>query len=267
MAAVTPGARPPSFRARLRAGELLVGTFVKTPSAVIAEILGLTALDCVCLDAEHAPFGRVELDACLMALTAAGMPALVRVPANDPAHILNALDGGAAGVVIPHVTTAEGARSAVRASHYGPGGRGYAGSPRAARYTTRPMQEQRALAADTTVVVAQIEDAAALDALDEICRVPGLDAIFVGRMDLTVSLGVDSPSHHEVVMAVERIVEAGRRAGVAVGMFVPTAGEVPRWLTQGATFYLLGSDQTFVLDGARAMVADIRASLRTGDTA
>jgi 2-keto-3-deoxy-L-rhamnonate aldolase RhmA len=257
---------PGAFRARLRAHELLVGTFVKTPSPVLAEVLGLTALDCVCLDAEHAPFGRGELDACLMALLAAGMPALVRVPANDPAHILNALDCGATGVVIPHVITAEDAGRAVRASHYGPGGRGYAGSPRGARYTTRPMPEQRTFAAATTAVVAQIEDAPALAALDEICRVPGLDAIFVGRMDLTVSLGADSPNHPDVVAAVERIVAAGRRAGVPVGMFVPAASEVPRWLAQGATFYLLGSDQTFVLDGARALAADVRARVRAGGT-
>jgi len=248
-----------TFRARLRAREVLIGTFVKTPSPVVVELLGLTPLDCLCLDAEHAPFDRGSLDACLMALGASGMPALVRVPANDPAHVLGALDSGATGIVVPHVVSAQEARAAVKASHYGPGGRGYAGSPRAARYTTRAMGEQRALAADQTTVIAQIEDAPALDALDDILAVPGLDAVFVGRMDLAVSMGADSPDHPGVLQAVGRVVAAGRTAGVAVGMFVPSPGELDRWLAAGATFFLLGSDQQFVLDGARALAADVRA--------
>lgn len=246
-----------TFRARLRARDVLVGTFVKTPSPVIAEILGLSGLDCVCLDAEHAPFDRGTLDGCLMGLAGTSMPVLVRLPSGDPSHILGALDSGATGVLVPHVTSGEGARAAVKASHYGAGGRGYAGSPRAARYTTRTMQEQRALADEQTVVVAQIEDAQALDVLGDILAVPGLDAIFVGRMDLTVSMGADSPSHPDVLRAVERIVAAGGAAGIAVGMFVPTMGELDRWLNAGATFFLLGSDQQFVLDGARALATAV----------
>jgi 2-keto-3-deoxy-L-rhamnonate aldolase RhmA len=198
-----------------------------------------------------------------MDLVASGMPAIVRVPANDPAHILGALDSGAVGIVVPHVVSADAARAAVKASHYGPGGRGYAGSPRAARYTTRAMSEQRALAAEQTTVIAQIEDAPALDALDDILAVPGLDAVFVGRMDLAVSMGADSPDHPEVLRAVERVVAAGRAEGVAVGMFVPSLGELDRWLAAGATFFLLGSDQQFLLDGARALAADVRARAKT----
>lgn len=251
-----------TFRARLRARDVLAGTFVKTPSPVISEVLGLSGLDCVCLDMEHAPFDRGTLDVCLMALAAASMPALVRVPTGDPLHILGALDSGATGVLVPHVTSGDGARAAVKASHYGAGGRGYAGSPRAARYTTRTMQAQRALADEQTVVVAQIEDAQALDVLADILAVPGLDAIFVGRADLAVSMGADSPSHPDVLGAVERIVAAAGAAGIAVGMFVPTLGELDRWLNAGATFFLLGSDQQFVLDGARALAAEVRAGAR-----
>lgn len=252
-----------SFRARLRAGERLVGTFVKTPSPVVAEVLALTPLDCVVIDAEHAPFDRGAIDLCLMALTAAGLPALVRTPSAEPAHILGALDSGATGVLVPHVTTADQARAIVTASHYGPGGRGYAGSPRAARYTTRAMPEQRAIAAAQTTVVAQIEDAPALDALEAILAVPGLDAVFVGRMDLAVSLGA-SPDAPEVLRAVERVVAAGRVAGVPVGMFVPAVRELDRWIEAGATFFLMGSDQQFVLDGARALVAEVRGRASRG---
>ncbi len=80
--------------------ELLVGTFAKTPSAIICEILGLTELDAVCLDAEHAPFGRMELDTCVQALRAADMPALVRVTGTGEGQIMQALDYGATGIVV-----------------------------------------------------------------------------------------------------------------------------------------------------------------------
>jgi 2-keto-3-deoxy-L-rhamnonate aldolase RhmA len=89
-----------TFRHRLRARELLVGTWVKTPAPVV--------------DAEHAPFGRAELDACMAICRASGVPALVRVPSADPAQVLNALDGGACGVVVPHVDSVAAASSICR---------------------------------------------------------------------------------------------------------------------------------------------------------
>jgi len=222
-------------------------------------VLSHTSLDVVCLDAEHAPFGRTELDGCLMALATADKPALVRVPNESPSEILNALDCGAVGIVIPHVRTADQARAAVAACHFGPGGRGYAGSTRAARYTMKAMREHLADSAATSTVVAQIEDAEALDALDAIAHVDGLDCLFVGRMDLTVSLGADSYLASEVVDAVTRIVDTGRAAGKAVGMFVPSIAEAERWLARGASVFLLGSDQQFVLEGAKVLAEKFHA--------
>ena len=122
-----------AFRARLRAGEPMMGTFLKTPSPIVCEVLGLAPLDCVCVDAEHAPFGRLELDGCLAALRAADMPSLVRVQTGSPGEMLGALDSGATGLVLPHVVSGVQALQVVRAAHYGPAGRGYAGSSRAAK--------------------------------------------------------------------------------------------------------------------------------------
>ena len=95
-----------AFRGRLLAGETLAGTFQKTPSPIVSEVLGLSALDAVCLDGEHAPFGRLETDLCIAALRAADMPSLVRVSSDSPHDIRNALDSGATGIVVPHVTSA-----------------------------------------------------------------------------------------------------------------------------------------------------------------
>lgn len=247
------------LKQRLAAAEAIVGTFVKTPSPIVVEVLALTDLDCLCLDAEHAPFDRMAIDGCIMAARAGGMDVLVRVPAVTPDHVLNALDCGATGIVAPHIRSAEEAAALVAMSRYGHGGRGYAGSSRAAGYTTRTMAAHLAASAERTVVIAQIEDPEAIDAIDAIAAVPGLDALFVGRVDLTVAYGVETQDDPRVVAAVEAVCAAGQRHGVPVGMFLARTADIPQWRARGATLFLLGSDHGFMLAGAAALVAAARS--------
>lgn len=242
-----------SFKQRIAAGEVLLGTFVKTPHPHIVEVLASSGLDCAVLDAEHAPFDRRDIDACVMAGRLGGLPVLVRTPNNAPEQILNALDCGADGVLVPHVRCAAEARAIAASAHYGVGGRGYAGSSRAAGYGTVPMPAHKAASAAKTIVIAQIEDAEALDEIDAIAAVDGIDALFVGRIDLTVSLGCESPDDPVVVAAVDRIVAACVAAGRPVGMFVSRNSDVAMWRAKGATLFLLGSDHGFVRDGAKAL--------------
>ncbi|MFO0453343.1 MAG: HpcH/HpaI aldolase family protein [Pseudomonadota bacterium] len=257
--APTALARTATFRERVRRGERLIGTFAKTPHPAVVEVLGLSPLDCLCLDAEHAPFDRGDLDVALLAARAADLPTLVRVPHGDAAQILNALDCGATGVVVPHVASAADARAAAAACRYGRGGRGYAGSTRAAGYGTRKMGEIIPGANATVTLVAQIEDAEALDEIDAIAAVDGIDCLFVGRMDLTVSLGAATPNDPVVVEAVRRICAAGRAHGRAVGMFTPTTEEAAQWCEAGASLFLLGADQGWILQGARELATRFRA--------
>ncbi|WP_454886679.1 HpcH/HpaI aldolase family protein [Sphingomonas oryzagri] len=247
-----------TFRQRLAAGDRIVGTFVKTPSPIIVEVLGLTGLDCLCLDAEHAPFDRLAIDGCAMAARAAAMPILVRVPTAAPEHILNALDCGATGVLAPHVRSAAEAAAFARACNYGHGGRGYAGSSRAAGYTTRKMAEHLERSAADVVAIAQIEDPEAIENIDAIAAVDGIDALFVGRVDLTVAYGAASQDDPQVIAAVERVCEAGRRHGRAVGMFLARIEDVPLWAEKGASLFLLGSDHGFLLAGAADLIARTR---------
>ncbi len=245
--------RRAEFRARLRAGEPLIGTFVKTPSSIVCEVLARSALDVLCLDAEHAPFDRAALDACLAVARLADAPALVRVPAAEPAQVLNALDCGATGIVAPHVTTAVGAGELARSARFGAGGRGYAGSPRAADFGARSIAKHLSASAAETVVVAQIEDPIAVESIDEIAAVDGIDCLFIGRMDLTVALGATGPDAPEVVAAVEAVCAAARKARRRIGMFVPDPAEVPHWRARGASLFLLSSDQNFLTAGANAL--------------
>ena len=246
-----------SFAARLRGRELITATWVKTPHPHVVEVLALSPLDCLVLDAEHAPFDRAALDVAILAARAGGKPVLVRPASGDPAALLQALDGGADGMIVPHVRSAAEARAVVAACHYGPGGRGFAGSTRAAGYTTLGMARHRDAARDV-LVIAQIEDAEALDEIDAIAATPGLDALFIGRADLTVSLGAASPDDPDVVDAVRRICAAGAAAGVTTGMFLARTGDVAEWRAAGASLFVLQSDQEFLLKGAAALDAAIR---------
>lgn len=242
------------FKANLKSFAPLMGTFLKTPAQLVCEILGRSPLDMICIDSEHAPFGPAEIDACLIALRAAAKPTLVRVASSDPRLILSALDSGATGIVVPHVTSATQAAAIVKASHYGPGGRGYAGSTRAADYSGKTMAEHLQDSASTTTVIVQIEDVEALDAVEDIARVEGVDGLFVGRMDLTVAMGASSPHDTKVTDAVKRICHQGRKNGCAVGMFTPTVEETAVWMKEGASFFLLASDHAFLMSGAQALM-------------
>jgi 2-keto-3-deoxy-L-rhamnonate aldolase RhmA len=252
------GERIQSLRARLTGQAPLIGTFVKTPAPLICELLAHARLDLLCLDAEHAPFGRAELDGCLAALHAADQPALVRVCADSAAEIRNALDCGATGVLVPHVCTAQQAAAIVQATRYGEGGRGYSGSTRAAGFGTRSMQTHLQDSRATTTVIVQIEDPVALGAAGAIAAVDGVDAIFIGRADLAVAMGKE-PNGTEVTEATRAVCAAARKAGTAVGLYCGDPAEIPRWREAGVTLFLVGSDQDLVLSGARRLATGFAA--------
>uniref|UniRef100_UPI0028124C4D HpcH/HpaI aldolase family protein n=1 Tax=Jannaschia maritima TaxID=3032585 RepID=UPI0028124C4D len=178
-----------SFKQRMASGEILVGTFVKTPAHEMIEVLAQSRLDFLCLDAEHSPFDRARLDVCLALARALDVPCLVRVPTGTPVEILKALDSGATGIVVPHVDSAAKAAEIARAGRFGHGGRGYAGSTRWAGFATRPMGDVLQQSRDETVIIAQIEEPEGVEAAGAIAATDGIDGLFVGPADLAVCYG------------------------------------------------------------------------------
>ena len=164
-------------------GDIMTGTFVKTPSYELVEVLAKSQLDFIALDAEHVAFDRGRLDMCLAIARALEFPTLVRVPNSEPSQILNALDSGATGVIVPHIDSVEKARAVIKSCRFGHGGRGYAGSTRWAGFATRPMAEVLEQSKTETIVVLQIEEPEGVDAIEEIAALEGLDGIFVGRSE------------------------------------------------------------------------------------
>lgn len=240
------------LKQRLAGGEALWGTFLKTPSPLLVEVLATSGIDLLCIDAEHAPFDRGAIDLCVMTARAATLPVLVRTPTAAPEHILNALDCGADGVLLPHIRSAAEAQDAVAAAHYGRGGRGYAGSTRAAGYGASKIPDHLAGSAGRTLVIVQIEDVEAVESVAAIAAVPGLDGLFVGRIDLTIALGETDPDAPSVLASVERVLAAAAAVPIPAGMFVPRDSDVAGWRAKGARFFIQGSDHAFMRVGAKA---------------
>ncbi len=241
----------------------LLGTFLKTPHFHNTEVLAHTNLDVLCLDAEHAPFDRADLDTCVLAAKSQQMPVVIRVPDTENTTLLNALDLGADGVVLPHIMNAEHARKVVKKCFYGPDGRGYAGSTRFAGYTTKKLPDNLANNKNQTCVIAQIEDLEAVEDIEAICQVDGIDCIFIGRMDLTVALEQVSASHSDVLTAVEKVVAAANKYDKNCGMFVGDLTELPHWIAKGVSLFLLGSDHSFMLAGAKQLQQTFNAAVAT----
>lgn len=243
-----------TFKLRLAGGKKIIGTFIKTPSSIVAEVLSLSELDVFCIDTEHAPFGRLETDQCIAVFRAADRPSIVRIANDSSTEIRNALDCGATGLLVPHVTSAKQAAAIVKHAHFGEAGRGFAGSTRASEFTKKSMQEHLKDSENQTTIIVQIEDLAALESVSEIAGVDGVDAIFIGRIDLAVAMG-KSPMDAEVIATVKQICQEAAEVGCVVGMFTPDFSEIPTWQQCGCNFYLLGSDQSFILAGANKLAS------------
>lgn len=249
------------FRQTVRDGSVLIGTFIKTAAHQVPETIAASGLDFAIIDAEHAPFDSVTLDRMVMAGRGAGLPCLVRVPELAPAPIGQVLDLGAAGVVVPHVVTEQAAIRALAAAKYSGGQRGFSPSTRAGGYGTVDAGAYRIMADATSSVWCQIEDESALSNLDAIAAVDQVDCLFIGRADLALSLGVDSPRDPKVAAAVKATAEAGRRHGRTVGIFIGDTGEIPALLALGITVFVCGSDQSFMLGEGRRVRGALLAAL------
>jgi 2-keto-3-deoxy-L-rhamnonate aldolase RhmA len=233
-------------------GAMHVGTFVKTASPHVIEILALAGLDFALVDAEHAPFDRRDIDMLVLAGLASDLPVVVRVPDFEAPTLLSVLDVGAAGVVVPHVDTAEQAALVVARTRYRQGVRGYSSSPRCAGYGSAGMKKALT-AGDQAMVLCQIESAQALDQARRIAQVDGVDALFIGRADLALSMGHDDTAVPAVEQAVDEVVDAARSAGKLVAMAVGSVAERDRFAGRGASWFVVGSDQSLLRQGAAAI--------------
>lgn len=246
-----------NLRSVLNKGRPAISTFVKTTHYQTVEVLAGTGLSFLVLDAEHAPFGREALDACCLAARAYGAPVMVRTASHRPEHILQALDSGAHGVLVPHVDHAATAQKVVAAARYRESGgqRGFSNSPRAGGYGRSAMAEHIRVSDEQTAVMVQIETAEAVENVADIAAVAGIDALFIGRADLAVSYGVDTIADQLVELAVKKVAAVAKERGLPLGVFLPNASELETFQQLGFSIFIIGSDQNLLKAAAAQVVA------------
>jgi 2-keto-3-deoxy-L-rhamnonate aldolase RhmA len=176
---------------KLRAGEPVFGVSVMIPSPQIVEMVAAAGFDWVLLDCEHGTLTLESVELMAMAAEAAGITAIARPVTRSPEHILQVLDRGVMGVQVPHVNTADDAREVIASVKYHPAGRrGLAAGTRAAVYDAHGTLADYVKAAnEATLIAIQLEEQAAIDNIDELLKVDGIDVFFIGPSDLSQSMG------------------------------------------------------------------------------
>lgn len=244
-----------NFRKRLLAGEELIGIFVKTPAHMGVEVLGATDLDFLVLDQEHSPFDLNAIDSCLLAANGLDMPTFVRIQQNTATGMLYPLDCGAAGVIVPHVATAQKATEIANGGRYRDGRRGFAGTQRAGGYGTKPMGDYIDEADSQVTIIAQIEDVEAVENIEAIVNTPNIDGIFLGRADLTVGFGASSPTDTVVVDAVRHVCEVAKGVNMPISAYAKTS-EIGMLRDLGVTMFTVGSEHTLIQAGVKNIISE-----------
>ncbi|RLA44065.1 MAG: 2,4-dihydroxyhept-2-ene-1,7-dioic acid aldolase [Gammaproteobacteria bacterium] len=245
-----------TLKQRLAKGDLLLGTIVSMATPEIPEILSQAGFDWLFIDGEHAPLNAADIQ--LLIQTAGNTPCLVRISSIDEIAIKKSLDAGAAGIIAPQVNTAEQAERAVSYSKYPPVGQRGVGISRAHGYGFA-FQEHLQRANNEIVVVVQAEHSEAVDNIDAIAAVPGIDAVFVGPYDLSASLGKMGQVEDAVVIAaVDRINKACSAADIPLGIFGISSEAVRPYVERGYTLIAASTDTLLLGQGARDLLARLR---------
>jgi 2-keto-3-deoxy-L-rhamnonate aldolase RhmA len=253
------GASFTTFRERLHARERMLGTFLKLPTTQVIEILGTLGYDFVVIDQEHAPLDRAMTDLMILAARASNIAPLVRVAEFSAASILSALDCGAMGIMVPHVNSVEKAHAVVKSCRYASGSRGFAGLTRASTWGSVSGVQHMAMQDRQVACIVMIEDQNTVDHVEEIARVEGIDALFIGRGDLTASFGADPDAGKKVADISTKVAAAARDANIPLVM-LPTGRDDYEFVKGlGAGAILISSDHGFIRSAAAKAIEEFAA--------
>lgn len=245
------------FKAAMDSDKGALGPFMISTDPAMVECAGYVGYDFVLLDMEHGTTTFEQLPNLIRAANVAGVCPVVRVPRGSDIWIDQALDVGAGAVMVPQIDTAEQARAAVFAAKFSPvGGRGTCRFVRSAGFGSIPGKDYFSKAQDT-VVILQAEGKRAVENLDEILDVPGIDVVFVGPYDLSSSLGhVGEINHPEVIECIKGIIAKANAKGVKIGCFADTVEGGKKWRDLGVKFIGYGSDFDIFMRAAKAEVEE-----------
>ena len=241
-----------------------LGGWLSVPSAMTAEATARAGFDYVCLDVQHGAIDYSDVVTMIPAIELGGSRPIARAPWNEPGMIGKLLDAGAHGVIIPMVNTAAEAEAAVRACRYAPAGARSSGPTLVQMRTDRPYFEW---ARDNVACIPMIETVQAVENLDEILTVPGIDAVYVGPSDLSITLGLGPGNHDEsavFVEALDTIAAACARAGIVAGIHATGALAADR-LDRGYRMATVAGDVQAMKAGLAAELAQARGATSSAD--
>ena len=247
------------FKRALAAGKAQIGLWSSLSSNYTVEVIAGAGFDWLLLDTEHSPNDLENLLTQLQA--AAPYPAhpVVRVPWNDMVVIKRVLDVGAQSLLVPYVSTAAEAAAAVSYVRYPPAGvRGVAGTTRASRFGR--VKDYARRAQEEICLLVQLETQRALDNLEAICAVDGVDGVFIGPADLHASLGhTGEIANPKVKPLIDDAIRRIRKAGRAPGILTPNEADARHWLECGALFVAVGADVGILARGAESLAAKFKS--------
>ena len=241
-----------------------IGPFVQLPAAGIPEILAFAGYDFCIIDLEHGPINIETAENMVRAADANGIVPLVRVQSNSKELITEALSIGAGGIHVPHVSTKKEAEEAVHAakfvtSEFSAGNRGVCPFVRSAGYSSLRNANYYEKANLETIVIVAIEGREGLANLKEMLTIEGLDAVFVGPYDLSQSLGVTGQvTHPIVVQKIRELCAEGKKAGVAVGIFIESAEDAKRWISEGVRYVCVDVDSAIFYKASKKVAEAIK---------
>jgi len=248
------------MKSRLRGKEILIGSLVTLPSADIAEIMSLVGWDYLWIDTEHATTDFIQAQRMVQAV-GGRCPCLVRIPENKEVWIKKALDIGCDGIVVPQVKSAVEAQRVIDCSYYPPVGRRSVGVTRAHNYGMS-FEDYVQRANEELVIVLQIEHIDGVKNIESISKVPGVDALLIGPLDLSGSLGVigqiDHPKVQEAIGEVKRKCE---EAGMPIGIFSADPVSAKEKIQEGFSLIALNMDAAYLWQAAKSALDEVRGSV------
>ena len=248
-----------SFKRALKAGKAQIGLWSSLSSNYTVEVIAGAGFDWILLDSEHSPADLENLLTQLQAAAPYPAHAVVRVPWNDMVTIKRVLDIGTQSLLVPYVSTAAEAKSAVSYTRYPPAGvRGVAGTTRATRFGR--VKDYAKRAHEEICALVQVETQAALDNIEAICGIDGVDGVFIGPADLHASMGhAGEIANPKVKPLIDEALKRIRKAGKAPGILTPNEADAKHWLGCGGLFVAVGADVGILARGAEALAAKFKS--------
>lgn len=248
---------------KLRSGGTAIGTQLRSRSPMVAELFGYLGFDFVYIESEHFPFNIETVEELVRGCDLAGITSLIRIPDHDEGKILQFLDMGIGGLILPHVENREEALSIVKAGKYSPvGERGYSDTSRSAQYGMIPVKEYRELSNRNTALIPMIESRQAAEHLEDILNT-GIDLIRIGLRDLSDSFGYGGEQNHsDLQKAVDQIIATADKYHIAVGCAAGSLEDAREKLGRGFRQISFKSDMAMIRSASAEALEQLRCLVK-----